>query len=30
WKLPTTIKLDVSEAVKYILLMETCPWIVNC
>ncbi|CAF3241361.1 unnamed protein product [Rotaria sp. Silwood2] len=30
WKLPTTIKLDVFEAVKYILLMETYPWIVNC
>ncbi|CAF1438445.1 unnamed protein product [Rotaria sordida] len=30
WKLPTTIKLDVFEAVKYIILKESWPWIVNC
>ncbi|CAF3125191.1 unnamed protein product [Rotaria sp. Silwood2] len=30
WKLPTTIKLDVFEAVKYILFKETFPWIVSC
>ncbi|CAF4143658.1 unnamed protein product, partial [Rotaria sordida] len=29
-KLPTTIKLDVFEAVKYIILKESWPWIVNC
>ncbi|CAF4153128.1 unnamed protein product, partial [Rotaria sordida] len=29
WKLPTTIKLDVMEAIKYILLKETWPHIVN-
>ncbi|CAF2916597.1 unnamed protein product [Rotaria sp. Silwood2] len=31
WKLPTTIKRDVLEAIKYILLKETWPWVVvNC
>ncbi|CAF2954070.1 unnamed protein product, partial [Rotaria sp. Silwood2] len=29
WKLPTTVTLDVLEAVKYILLKETWQWIVN-
>ncbi|CAF4865347.1 unnamed protein product [Rotaria sp. Silwood1] len=30
WKVPTTIKLDVFEAVKYIILKEAWQWIVNC
>ncbi|CAF2083651.1 unnamed protein product, partial [Rotaria magnacalcarata] len=30
WKLPTTIKLNVLEAIKYVLFKETCPWIVSC
>ncbi|CAF3599710.1 unnamed protein product [Rotaria sp. Silwood1] len=29
WKVPTAIKLDVFEAVKYILLKETWQWIVD-
>ncbi|CAF3309920.1 unnamed protein product [Rotaria socialis] len=30
WKLPTTIKLNVLEAIKYVLFKETCPSIVSC
>ena len=26
WKIPTTIQLDVLEAIKYILSKEGCPW----
>lgn len=29
WKVPTTIELDVLEAVKYILSKEGRPWTVN-
>ncbi|CAF3026620.1 unnamed protein product, partial [Rotaria sp. Silwood2] len=30
WKSPTTIKLNVLEAVKYVILKEAWPWIVSC
>ncbi|CAF4663791.1 unnamed protein product, partial [Rotaria socialis] len=30
WKLPTTIKLNVLEAIKYVLFKETCSSIVSC
>jgi hypothetical protein len=29
WKVPTTIELDVLEAIKYILGKEGCPWAVS-